>query len=79
LFAGAFWEWKQEINTILILILVVIGLVGFGTSLSLHNALVDAFFPRTSISAFLGINFVAVSMVGVFLWIFGRMPLSKDG
>ncbi len=78
LFAGAIWEWKQEVNSILVLILVVIGLVGFGASVSSHNALVDAFFPRTSISAFLGINFMAIAMVGVFLWIFRRLPQSND-
>ncbi|MHA2303067.1 MAG: hypothetical protein ACXACD_19145 [Candidatus Thorarchaeota archaeon] len=76
LFAVAIWEWKQEVNSILVLILVVIGLVGFVASARFHNALVDAFFPRTSISAFLGINFMAVAMVGVFLWIFRRrMPV----
>ena len=76
LFAVAIWEWKQEVNSILVLILVVIGLVGFGASVRFHNALVDAFFPRTSISAFLGINFIEVAMVGVFLWIFRRrMPV----
>ncbi len=78
LFAGAFWEWKQEVNSILVLILAVIGLVGFGASVSSHNALVDAFFPRTSISAFLGINFMAIAMVGVFLFIFRRLPQSND-
>ncbi len=76
LLAGAIWEWKQVVNSILVLIVVVIGLVGFGASFSFHNALVDAFFPRTSISAFLGINFIEVAMVGVFLWIFrGRIPV----
>lgn len=78
LFAIAIWEWKQEVNSILVLILVVIGLVGFGASVSFHNALVDAFFPRTSISVFLGINFMAIAMVGVFLWIFRRLPQSND-
>jgi len=72
LFAIAIWEWKQEVNSILVLILAVIGLVGFGASARFHNALVDAFFPRTSISAFLGINFMAIAMVGIFLWIFRR-------
>ena len=72
LFAGAIWEWKQEVNNILVLILVVIGLVGFGASVSFHNALVDVFFPRTSISAFLGINFMEIGMVGVFFWIFRK-------
>ncbi len=76
LFAGAIWEWKQEVNSILVLILVVIGLVGFGASVSFHNSLVDAFFPRTSISAFLGMNFIAIAMVGVFLSIFRwRIPV----
>jgi len=76
LFALAIWEWKQEVNNILVLILIVIGLVGFGASARFHNALVDAFFPRTSISAFLVINFIEVAMVGVFLWIFRRrMPV----
>ena len=76
LLAVAIWEWKQEANSILVLILVVIGLVGFVASARFHNALVDAFFPRTSISAFLGINFIEVAMVGVFLWIFRRrMPV----
>ena len=76
LFAIAIWEWKQEVNSILVLLLVVIGLVGFVASARFHNALVDAFFPRTSISVFLGINFVEIAMVGVFLWIFrGRMPV----
>jgi fatty acid desaturase len=74
LFAGAFWEWKQEVNDFLVLILIVIGLVGFSTSARFHNALVDAFFPRTSISVFLGINFMAIAMVGVFLLIFRRLP-----
>ena len=78
LFAGAIWEWKQEVNSILVLILVVIGLVGFVGSARFHNALVDAFFPRTSISVFLGINFIEVAMVGVFLWIFRRLPQSND-
>ena len=78
LFAGAIWEWKQEVNDIAVLILVVIGLVGFSASFSFHNALVDAFFPKTSISAFLGINFMAVAMVGVFLLIFRRLPQSDD-
>jgi hypothetical protein len=75
LFAGAFWEWKQEVNNILVLILVVIGLVGFGASFSFHNTLVDAFFPRTNISAFLGIDFMAIAMVGVFLLSFRRLPV----
>ena len=78
LFAGAIWEWKQEVNSILVLILVVIGLVGFVGSVRFHNALVDAFFPRTSISAFLMLNFMAVAMVGVFLLIFRRLPQSND-
>ena len=78
LFAGAFWEWKQEVNSIAVIILVLIGLVGFIASLSFHNALVDVFFPRTSISAFLGINFIAVAMVGVFLWIYSRSPQSNE-
>ena len=78
LFAGAIWEWKQEVNSILVLILVVIGLVGFVGSVRFHNTLVDAFFPRTSISSFLGINFMAIAMVGVFLWIFRRLPQSND-
>lgn len=76
LFAIAIWEWKQEANSILVLILILIGLLGFVVSTRFHNALVDAFFPRTSISAFLSINFMAIAMVGVFLWIFrGRMPV----
>jgi hypothetical protein len=76
LFAVAIWEWKQEVSNILVLILVVIGLVGFGASVSFHNALVDAFFPRTSISAFLVINFVEIAMVGIVLWGFRRrMPV----
>jgi energy-converting hydrogenase Eha subunit C len=76
LLAVAIWEWKQEVNNILVLILVVIGLIGFVASARFHNALVDAFFPRTSISAFLGINFMEIAMIGVFLWIFrGRMPV----
>ena len=75
LFAIAVSEWKRDINDILILILIVIGLVGVSTSISFHNALVDAFFPRTSISVFLSINFMMIGMVGVFLLIFrGRMP-----
>ena len=78
LFAGAIWEWKQEVNSILVLILAVIGLVGFGASVSFHNTLVDAFFPRTYISAFLGIDFMAVAMVGVFLLSFRRLPQSND-
>jgi len=76
--AGAIWEWKQEVNSIHVIILIVIGLVGFGVSVSFHNALMDAFFPRTSISVFLGINFIAVAMVGFFLWIFRRLPLSNE-
>ncbi|MGD9397037.1 MAG: hypothetical protein PVJ05_11460 [Candidatus Thorarchaeota archaeon] len=79
LFAVAIWEWKQEVSSILVLILVVIGLVGFGASVSFHNALVDAFFPKTSISAFLGISFVEITMVGVFLWSFrGRVPVKRE-
>ena len=75
LFAIAVLEWKRDVNNNLMLILIVIGLVGVRTSISFHNALVDAFFPRTSISAFLIINFMMIGMVGVFLWIFrGRMP-----
>jgi hypothetical protein len=76
LFALAIWEWKQEANSILVLILAVIGLVGFVASVRFHNALVDAFFPRTSMSTFLGINFMEIAMIGIFLWIFrGRMPV----
>jgi hypothetical protein len=76
LFAIAVLEWKQEVNSVLMLILIVIGLVGIGTSVSFHNALVDAFFPRTSISVFLNINFMVIGMVGVFLLIFrGRIPV----
>ena len=75
LFAIAVVEWKRDVNNILMLILIVIGFVGAGTSISYHNALVDAFFPRTSISVFLSINFMMIGMVGVFLGIFrGRMP-----
>ena len=74
--AVAIWEWKQDANSILVLILVAIGLVGFVASFRFNNALVDIFFPRTSISAFLGINFMEIAMIGVFLWIFrGRMPV----
>ncbi|MFW9810391.1 MAG: hypothetical protein ACFFE6_13515 [Candidatus Thorarchaeota archaeon] len=79
LFAIAVLEWKQEVNSILVIILIVIGLVGFGASVSFHNALVDVFFPRTSISVFLGINFMEVGMVGVFLWILqGRIPVKRE-
>ena len=66
-------------NSILVLILAVIGLVGFVASAWFHNALVDAFFPRTTLSAFLGINFMEIAMIGVFLWIFrGRMPVKRE-
>jgi multisubunit Na+/H+ antiporter MnhB subunit len=78
LFAGAYWIWKQKINSILALILIVIGLIGISVSLSLHNMLVDLFFPRTWISAFLACDFEAVAMVGVFLLIFRRMPAKQD-
>lgn len=75
LFAIAVLEWKHEISSIIVLILIAIGLVGFGASASFHNALVDAFFPRTIISALLGIGFMEIGMVGVFLWILrGRIP-----
>jgi hypothetical protein len=76
LFAIAILEWKQEVSSITVLILMAIGLVGFSASASFHNALVDAFFPRTIISVILGIHFIEVGMLGVFLWILrGRIPV----
>ena len=79
LFAEAYWMQKQEKNRVLALILIVIGLMGISASLSLHNTLVDLFFPRTWISAFLACDFEAVAMVGVFLLIFqSRMPTKQE-
>jgi hypothetical protein len=75
LLAVAVLKRKQGISSTIVLILIVIGLAGFSASASFHNALVDAFFPRTIISALLGIDFMEIGMVGVFLWIFrGRLP-----
>jgi hypothetical protein len=76
LLAVAVLKRKQGISSTIVLILIVIGLAGFSASASFHNALVDAFFPRTIISALLGIDFMEIGMVGVFLWIFrGRLPV----
>ncbi|NHI89803.1 MAG: hypothetical protein EAX87_09785 [Candidatus Thorarchaeota archaeon] len=76
LLAIAVLKQKQEINSVIAFILIVIGFVGFGASASFHNALVTAFFPRTIISALLGIDFVEIGMFGVFLSIFrGRIPV----
>lgn len=79
LFAGAYWMRKQEVSSVLAFILIVIGLIGISASFSLHTMLVDLFFPRTSISAFLAFDFEAVAMVGVFLLIFrSRSPAKRD-
>lgn len=72
LFDAAYLEWKQEVNHFITLVLTVIGIVGFSASHVFHNALVDAFFPRTSIPAFLGINFLAIAVAGAFLPLFGQ-------
>lgn len=65
-------EWKQEVNYIITLVLVVIGIVGFSASRVFHNALVDIFFPRTAVPAFLAIDFLAIAIAGFFLPLFGR-------
>ena len=79
LFANAYWMWKQKVSSILALILIVIGLFGISASFSLHNMLVDLFFPRTSISAFLACDFMEIAMIGVFLLIFqSRMPARQE-
>ena len=78
LFAGAYWMRKQKVSSVLALILIVIGLIGISASISLGNMLVDLFFPRTWISSFLACDFEAVTMVGVFLLIFQRMPAKRE-
>ncbi len=72
----AYWNWKQEVNYFVALIPIVIGLVGLGVVLSFHSDLVNIFFPRVSITQFLGIDFISVLMVGVFLLIFDHVKPS---
>jgi len=78
LFAEAFWDLKQKINRALVFILIAIGLVGVSGFLVFHNTLVDLFFPKLSIISFSLIDFTVVALFGVFLSIFGRLPLSND-
>ncbi|TFH05869.1 MAG: hypothetical protein E4H14_11890 [Candidatus Thorarchaeota archaeon] len=77
-FAGAFWEWKQKISRPLAFVLIAIGLVGVSGIFVFYIALVGVFFPKLSIISFLVIDFTAVAMVGVFLSIFSRLPMSND-
>lgn len=77
LFAIAVLDWKQEANSIIVFIVIVIGLVGFCASALFHNALAYAFFPRTIISTLLSIHFMEVGMLGVFLWILRKHIPSK--
>lgn len=77
LFDTAYIDWKQEINRILVLVLVVVGLIGFSASLMFHNTLVDIFFPKTYVPTFLTINFAAVAVAGAFLPLFNQ-TLKKD-
>ena len=77
LFAEAYGMEKHEVNSVLALILIVVGLFGISASFSLHNMLVDLFFPRTSISAFLACDFTEIAMVGVFLLIFQSRMSAK--
>ena len=72
----AYWNWKQEVNYFVALIPIVIGLVGVGAVLSFHSDLVNIFFPRVSITLFLGIDFISILMVGLFLLIFDHVKPS---
>jgi hypothetical protein len=72
----AYWNWKQEVNYFVALIPIVTGLVGVGAVLYFSSDLVNIFFPRVSITQFLGIDFMSILMVGVILLIFGHVKPS---
>jgi hypothetical protein len=72
----AYWNWKQEVNYFVALIPIVTGLVGVGAVLYFSSDLVNIFFPRVSITLFLGIDFMSILMVGVILLIFGHVKPS---
>lgn len=69
---AAYLEWKQEVNYFITLGLVVTGIIGFSFSRIFHNAIVDAFFPRTQVPVFIVIDFLAIAIAGAFLPLFGR-------
>jgi len=71
-FDGAYVEWKQEVNYIISIAFVVIGIVGFSVVRTFHNALVDVFLPKTYILAFLYLNFIALAIFGAFQPLIGR-------
>jgi len=68
----AYLEWKQEVNYFITLFLAVIGIVGFSATRVYNNALVDIFFPRTSVPAILALDFLAIAVAGFFLPLLGR-------
>jgi energy-converting hydrogenase Eha subunit C len=78
LFASALWDWKQKANRLLVFSLIAIGLVGVSGAFVFSIALVAVFFPKVSIISFMLADFTAVAVAGVFLSIFGRLPLPND-
>lgn len=69
---SAFVEWKQKVNIAAAVGVFLIGNVGISLLFKFHNTLVDTFFPRTSISGFLMMDFGAIVLAGLLLPIFGR-------
>lgn len=58
--------------TMMAVLLVIIGIVGFGMGLQAHNAIIELVYPRTNIVSSMYYVFWGVTMMGVLMPIMSR-------